>query len=30
MARPIHHFLKEFASDDTPFQPPLPKPVVMP
>lgn len=29
MARPIHHFLKEFASDETPFQPPLPKPVVV-
>jgi hypothetical protein len=30
MARPIHHFLKEFASDETHFQPPLPKPVVVP
>lgn len=27
MARPIHHFLKEFGSADTPpFQPPMPKP----
>lgn len=26
MARPIHHFLKEFSSGDVPFQPPLAKP----
>lgn len=26
MARPIHHFLKEFASSEVPFQPPLAKP----
>jgi hypothetical protein len=27
MARPIQHFLREFASGDAPFQPPVAKPV---
>jgi hypothetical protein len=30
MARPIHHFLKEFESGEAPFQPPLPKPTPVP
>ncbi len=29
MARPIHHFLKEFGSAEVPFQPPLPKPAAV-
>ncbi|MFN3744309.1 MAG: hypothetical protein ACK4TL_06355 [Hyphomicrobiaceae bacterium] len=30
MARPIHHFLKEFDSGEAPFQPPLPEPMPAP